>query len=228
MRTLITFFLLTTIAIGQEGIPANVGDGTLPPGLEGETDLNAIRQRRIDASQAAINALHARFNRGLDNSCLLLVAQNELLSANLDSTTAKKERLDHIETALTSALLAWQRVKELQLAGVWGGDAAAEVQARAAVFKFRAMWLAENAAVPQSPSNLLSRVPQSTKVALSLSADKPDSCPLLIDTRACCGITQTHCNCSATCHRANHVCHHSNQRTGAPSIFLRFLLGNRR
>ena len=54
MRTLITLFLWTTFAIGQEGIPANVG-GDLPPGLAGETDLNAIKQRRIEALQGAVD-----------------------------------------------------------------------------------------------------------------------------------------------------------------------------
>jgi len=51
MRTFITFFLLTTFAIGQEGIPANVGTGVLPPGLDGETDLNAIKQTRISIAR---------------------------------------------------------------------------------------------------------------------------------------------------------------------------------
>jgi len=45
---------LTTFAIGQEGIPANVR-GELPPGLAGETDLNAIKQRRIEALQGAVD-----------------------------------------------------------------------------------------------------------------------------------------------------------------------------
>ena len=35
MRTFLLFFLFTVSAIGQEGIPADVGSGLLPPGLEG-------------------------------------------------------------------------------------------------------------------------------------------------------------------------------------------------
>ena len=149
VRTLITFFLLTTIAIGQEGIPANVGTGVLPPGLEVETDLSAIKQKRIEALQGAVEALRTRYMSGLDNIDFLLAAQIELAIAKLDFTTVKKERLDHIETALTNALENWQRVEELRKVGLRGGDDATEVKARAAVFKFRVMWLAEKAAGPQ-------------------------------------------------------------------------------
>jgi len=190
--------------IGQVGIPANVGTGVLPPGLEGETDLNAIKQRRIEALQGAVEALQLRYERALDNINFLLATQIELVIANLDSTTVKIERLDHSETALATALITWQRLKELQKVGARGGDAAAEFQARAAVFKFRAMWLAEKAAGPQSPSVELSRVPQSTDVAPSLTARALNSYPILIYISPCGWITETRCACLTTCHRANH------------------------
>ena len=204
MRTLITFLLLTTIAIGQEGISANIGSGVFPPGLEGETDLNAIKRRSIEALEGALEALQARYERGLDNINFLRAAQIELAIAKLDSTTVKKERLDHIETALNNALLTWQRPKELQTVGARGGDAASEAQARAAVFKFRVMWLAEKAAGPQQPSAVLSRAPQSTNVAPSLIADEFNSCPILIYTSSGCRITETRCACPTACQRANH------------------------
>ena len=149
MRTLITLFLLSTFAIGQEGIPANFG-GDLPPGLAGETDLNAIKQRRIEALQGSVEALRARYLVGNHGSSFLHAAEIELAIAKLDSTTVKKERLDHIQTALTSALLAWQQADARQKVGAVGDET--ECQTRAAVFKFRAMWLAEKAAGPQQTS----------------------------------------------------------------------------
>ena len=151
MRTLITFFLLTTIAIGQEGIPANVGTRVLPPGLEVETDLNAIKQRRIEALQGAVEVLRKSYESGLINISFPLAAQIELAIAKLDFTTVKKDRLDHIETALATALKTWQRVVEMRKVGLRGGDDATECWTRAAVFKFRVMWLAESAAGPQQP-----------------------------------------------------------------------------
>jgi hypothetical protein len=145
MRTLLLILLLTTTAIGQEGIPAGVGTGYLPPGLEGETDLKVINQKWIETLQGCVEAMQARYESGRDNINGLLAAQMELAMAQLDSTTVKKERLDHIEIALRSALLTWQRIKEFQKVGARGGDAAEEIQSRAALFKYRSMWLEEKA-----------------------------------------------------------------------------------
>jgi len=114
MRTLITFFLLTTIAIGQEGIPANFGTEDLPPGLEGETDLSAIKRKRIEALQLAVEVTRIRIQQGQVNISVLLAAQTELAMAKLDSTIVNKERLDHLEMSATSALETWQRVNELR------------------------------------------------------------------------------------------------------------------
>lgn len=143
MRTFLLLLLITASAIGQEGIPADVGTGLLPPGLEGESDLKVINLRRIEALRENVEALQARYERGLDNINLLCVAQIELLTAQLDSTTLKKERLDYIENSLKFALLTWQMVKNLQKVGARGGDVATECQSRAAVFRYRAMWLKE-------------------------------------------------------------------------------------
>ena len=143
MRTFLLIFLFAATAIGQEGIPVGVGNGELPPGLEGVSDLRVINQMRIETLHQSVEALQARYERGLDNINLLLAAQLELATAQLDSTKVKKERLDHIENSLKFALLTWQRLKELQKVGARGGDAAAECQSRAAVFRYRAMWLKE-------------------------------------------------------------------------------------
>jgi hypothetical protein len=151
MRTLIVFYLLTTIAIAQEGMPVNVGNGSLPAGLEGETDLNTIKQKRIEALQLAVEALRNRYRQGRDQINILLAAQTKLAIANLDYTTVKKERLAHMETALISSLSAWQYLDAREKVGA--GRADEELQARAAVFKFRAMWLAENAGNSQHPAN---------------------------------------------------------------------------
>jgi len=149
MQTLIMFFLLTTIAIGQEGIPAHLGSGVLPPGLEGVTDLNTIKQRRIEALQRVVEVQQARyytFSHSVDSlRAELNAAHNDLLMANLDSTTVKKQRLDHIEMTLTSAPLAWQTAEKQRIYSILDKEA----QVRADVFKFRGMWLEEKAAYPQ-------------------------------------------------------------------------------
>ena len=145
MRTFVLILLLTTTTIGQDGIPANIGTGVLPPGMEGETDLKVINQKWIEALQNQLEALQARYDRGLDNINLLMEAQMELLIAKLDSTSVKQERLDYIQGAMGLALLTWQRIKELQKMGARGGDTFAEAQSRASVFKYREMWLKEKA-----------------------------------------------------------------------------------
>ena len=159
MRTLITLLLWTTFAMGQEGIPANVG-GDLPPGLAGETNLIAIKQRRIEALQDAMEGLRKRIGGGREDSNLLLAAEIELATAKLESTTVEKERLDHIQTALTSALLAWQQADARQRVGAVGDET--EYQTRAAVFKFLAMWLTEKTAgphqTPHGPEIILANV----------------------------------------------------------------------
>jgi hypothetical protein len=145
VRTFLLIFLLTTTAIGQEGIPVGVGNGDLPPGLEGVSDLKVINQKRIECLQEAVDALQFRHEQGLDKINLLLAARIELAMAQLESTTVKKERLAHIESCLKSALLAWQMAGELQKVAARGSVVAAECQSRAAVFKYRAMWLKEKA-----------------------------------------------------------------------------------
>jgi len=153
--------------------------------------------------QDAVEVLRIRHELGLVNFGFLLTAQIELAIAKVDSTTVKQERLDHIETAVISALKAWQRINELQKVGARGGDVDAEVQARAAVFKFRVMWLAEKAVAPKQPAAVVSDGPKSTNILPSYSVSELNSCPLLNYTRPCCWITETRSDHPITCPRAN-------------------------
>lgn len=149
MRTLLALLFLATTVIGQDGIPSDIGDGVLPPGLKGVTDINAIRQSRVEALQRLVEARQSSNMSGVDDIALLCSAQIELLIAKRDSTAAKTERLKHIEAALRHAMTIWQRVKKLQDSGMRGGEAAVEARARATVFQFREMWLTENATTPE-------------------------------------------------------------------------------
>lgn len=143
MRTLVLVFLLTTTVFSQEGIPVNFGTKVLPEGLAGETDIKVINQKRVETLQLADKALQDRYRAGLLPIDVSLKAQIELTEARLETTTVTKERLVHIENGLKGALLTWQVVKERQRIGARGGEAENEALARAAVFKFRAMWLKE-------------------------------------------------------------------------------------
>ncbi len=127
-------------AIGHEGIPVNVGTGELPPGLENVTELQAIQRSQIEVLRLCVD----RYDGGLININNLLAAQTELAIARLDTTNVKQERLDFIQEALEAALKTWQRIHELQKVASRGG-ADAEAQARAAVFRYRVMWLKEKA-----------------------------------------------------------------------------------
>jgi hypothetical protein len=128
----------------QDGIPANVGNGSLPPGLEGATDLIAIKKRRIETLQFALQVSQNQNTVGLIDIFHTFAPHIELAIANLDLTTSKKERLAHIETALVSSLLAWQYLDARRKHGV-DDNPIREAKARADVFKLRAMWLAEKA-----------------------------------------------------------------------------------
>jgi hypothetical protein len=80
----------------------------------------------------------------LDSITLFLEAQIDLVNARLEFEERKEKRLDAIFEGVQSALLTWQRCKELERAGVKGGDTCSETRARSQVFKFRVMWLKEN------------------------------------------------------------------------------------
>ena len=132
-------------AIGQEGIPTNVGTGELPPGLEGVKDLDVVQQNQIDALRLREEVLRNGYEREMIKIDNLSDVQTELALARRDTTNVKQERLDFIQEALISALKRWQGIRVLQIVGSRGGEVDAEAQARAAVFRYRIMWLKENA-----------------------------------------------------------------------------------
>ncbi len=142
MKFFVALLLLSASAFGQEGIPDDVGTGLLPAGLVGETDA-VIKQSRIEALQHTVQAMEARYIEGLDDASAVIQAERELATARLDATNVMQERLDAIEEALRSAVLRWQRVKELQRGGYRGGDAASDITNRIAVYRYRIMWLQE-------------------------------------------------------------------------------------
>ncbi len=151
MKFLSVLLLLSASAFGQEGIPNNVGTGLLPPGLVGET-YDAIKQSRIEALQHMVQAMEARYQEGLDDVIRVMHADEELAIAKLDATNVKQERLDTIEEVMRSALLRWQRIVELQKVGGRGGDRASESTTRAAVYRYRNMWLKEKSAGRTQPN----------------------------------------------------------------------------
>ena len=132
-------------AIRQGGEEANLGTGQLPKGLAGVTNVKELRVLRIEALKDAMEATRLRYEHGLDNIDFLLELQMELVSAQLETTDDKQERLDYIREAFNAALRTWQRCVVLREAEAFGGDTASETKARAAVFRFRVMWLKEKA-----------------------------------------------------------------------------------
>ncbi len=146
MRTMILVLLLCSIVGGQDQQAANpflaVGNGNYPDGLL-ETDIKKIQQKRIEAAQLCVEVLRNRYERGLINMSIVLEAQIEFLHARLDATETKEERLKCISDVQEIALKLWQHVIELHKIGARGGEADAEAQARAHVFKLRAMYLKE-------------------------------------------------------------------------------------
>ena len=143
MRFFVAILLLSASAFGQEGIPANIGTGKFPTGLDGVTELDAIQKSRIDALKKCVALQKSHYEQVPSDTRILNAAQLELIMAQLDTTKDKQERLDFIQEALVASLETWQWIHELQLVGK--GSAYKEALARAAVFRFRAMWLKENA-----------------------------------------------------------------------------------
>lgn len=135
--------LFHSVASAQEGIPVDLGTKDYPPGLLNETDERVIQSKRIEALTVALEALSQRYQTGLIGIEPVLQTQLELIEAQLESTPVKQERMLHLEGALRSALILWQRAKQAKDLGMQGGDAASEAKARAAVYRYRRMWLME-------------------------------------------------------------------------------------
>lgn len=153
MKTVAAILLLTATAYGQEGLDTELGTGAFPPGIVGETNLRNVQLLRCEALKSGVHELQSRYESGLDNIHFLLDAQMKLAAAQLDTTADRQQRLEYLQAAFNSALLTWQRVKKLQSVGMRGGDAAAEAQARAAVFRVRVAWLKEEAKGASNPSS---------------------------------------------------------------------------
>lgn len=155
MKTLAAILLLTASAYGQEGLDAAGGTGLFPQEIVGETNFKKVQLLRCEALKSVVHELQSRYESGLDYIHFLLKSQMDLAEAQLDTTDDNRQRLEYIQAAFNSALLTWQRVKELQDVGMRGGDAAAEAQARAAVFWVRVVWLKEKSKAESNPSSLL-------------------------------------------------------------------------
>ena len=150
MKIAIALLLLTTSVMGQteEQFKQNrlaldfskIGTSLLPEGLEDAPDLSAVKTLRVKAAEHEVEALQARYERGLENINFLLDARIRLAVAQLDTTDSKEEQLKFIEVGLYASIMTWQRLKELQKVGARGGDAAAEAQARSNVYRFYVWW----------------------------------------------------------------------------------------
>ena len=97
----------------------NLGTGQLPKGLAGVTNIKELQVLRIEALKEAMEATRSVYEGGLDNIDVLLELQMELVSAQLETTDDKQEKLDYIREAFNAALRTWQRCVVLQ-AGTWG------------------------------------------------------------------------------------------------------------
>lgn len=150
MKIAIALLLLTASVMGQSEKQfeqnrlaldlSKIGTNLLPEGLEDAPDLAAIKTLRVQAALDEVQALQARYDSGLDNINFLLDAQVSLALAQLDTTDSKEEQLKFIRAGLNSAILTWQRLKEMQEIGARGGDHAAEARARAHVYRFYVWW----------------------------------------------------------------------------------------
>ena len=159
MRSLVAFLLLSSLVMGQSDEQFkenaatllksldNLGTGQLPEGFQAAENLAAVKNLRVQAAESQVESLQARFESGLDNINFLLQAQIELALALIDTTEDREEQANHIRAGLHSAILTWQRIKELQKAGVRGGDEAAEAQARQQVLRFYVWWHKHKAGV---------------------------------------------------------------------------------
>ncbi|MCR9296799.1 MAG: hypothetical protein NXI32_29170 [bacterium] len=148
---------------------SSLGTRLLPPGLTEATDLATVKALRAKTAEQTVAALQARYESGLDNINFLLNAQISLALAQLDTTDDREQQLKFIQAGLNASILTWQRIKELQNVGARGGDAAAEAQARAEVYRFYVWWHKWKAGedifltlIPGTPSNNVTPVVSDT------------------------------------------------------------------
>lgn len=141
MRTIVILLLLCSNANGQ------ISKNKFPDGFD-EQNIETIQLKRIEAAELAVKLLSDQMQSGLQQieiiSNSLSIAHMELLEAKLDMPLSKEERLDSITTALNAHLNAWRVTESRSRQGA--GPSSIEAQARAKVFKLRAMYLKESQA----------------------------------------------------------------------------------
>jgi hypothetical protein len=127
----------------QEGIPQNIGIGKYPEGLLDNTDIKSLMKMRIETLKQKVQVLENQFSVGTLPDSILYDAQQELLMAQLESTTDKQTRLKFIEESLANALKIWQIVEAKADVGLSGGEKDSVLTFQEQVYHFRIMWLKE-------------------------------------------------------------------------------------
>lgn len=140
---LVITLLLPSTPIPQEGIPKNIGTGKYPEGLLNNTDINDLTRRRIETLKQRVKIVEERFKAGTIPYTQLYQANQDLLSALLDSTDVKETRLKYIEESLTKSLMVWQLIRAMADKGLRGGEADALLSFEEQVFHSRILWLKE-------------------------------------------------------------------------------------
>ena len=149
MKTVIVILLLTTNAIGQGAVGADKSETPLPEGMAGGADIETVQLLRIEALKELLQIFEDQISSGTHAVGQLLdlyhETQVDLALAQLETTDDKQERLDHIQTAVDSAIQIWKFAKDRSRIGIEGSGPEAEARARAQVYELRAMWLKEKA-----------------------------------------------------------------------------------
>jgi len=100
-------------------------------------------QMRIETLKQKVQALETQFSNGTLQGSILYDAHQELLMAQLESTTDKQTRLKFIEESLANAIKIWQLVKAKADIGLRGGEKESVLTFQEQVYHFRIMWLKE-------------------------------------------------------------------------------------
>lgn len=143
----LAFILLISLLLPhttpQEGIPQNIGTGKYPEGLLDNTNIKSLMQMRIETLKQKVQVLENQFSNGTLQDSILYDAQQELLMAQLESTTDKQTRLKFIEESLANAITIWQIMKAKADIGLRGGETYSVLTFQEQVYHFRIMWLKE-------------------------------------------------------------------------------------
>lgn len=123
-------------------LPEDLTKGEIPPGVD-SINLGEVSDLHVQVLQLQNELVRNRYERGLASISEYLDTKQALNEACLKMTTAKQARLDLIQESFVNAVLAWQRVREMQKIGQFGGTVENEAKARAVVLDYRARWLEE-------------------------------------------------------------------------------------